>query len=238
MPPVVLTVLLLPSARQGLLEQDIVINFPEHGLHLRFEPRSQRLRLIEVYDVSRLQARTPLAPTPCSLVPARHRGGPSSCRTGPAHTEGTSYELWRVARHAHEGAMQPSCACRVQAWRWHVEQLLLQAAHGNTCRLLRDVTCGSCVSMQQVKYGSALIGGASHPATFARVYDTCGPTYPGEFDAAAGAYTLHYPGVAFRFPIPPQHAQRCGESQVPVPLDRPLHCVVIGAVQPCSTVPR
>ena len=42
---------------QGQLEQDIVINFPEHGLHLRFEPRSQRLRLIEVYDVSRLQAR-------------------------------------------------------------------------------------------------------------------------------------------------------------------------------------
>ncbi len=34
-----------------------MINFPEHGLHLRFEPRSQRLRLIEVYDVSRLQAR-------------------------------------------------------------------------------------------------------------------------------------------------------------------------------------
>lgn len=40
---------------QAQLDQDIVINFPEHGLHLRFEARSQRLRLIEVYDVSRLQ---------------------------------------------------------------------------------------------------------------------------------------------------------------------------------------
>ena len=65
----------------------------------------------------------------------------------------------------------------------------------------------------QVKYGHALVGGASHPATFVRVYDICGPTYPGEFDAQGGAYTLHYPGVAFWFPIPQQHARRCSESQ-------------------------
>jgi hypothetical protein len=65
-----------------------------------------------------------------------------------------------------------------------------------------------------VKYGAALVGGAAHPATFVRVYDICGPTYPGEFDARTGAYTLHYPGVAFWFPIPPAHAQRCRESQV------------------------
>lgn len=43
---------------QVLFHQDIVINFPEHGFHLRFEPRSQRLRLIEVYDVTRLQVST------------------------------------------------------------------------------------------------------------------------------------------------------------------------------------
>jgi len=40
---------------QALFDQDVVINFPEHGMHLRFEPRSQRLRLVEVYDLSRLQ---------------------------------------------------------------------------------------------------------------------------------------------------------------------------------------
>eukprot|EP01018_Ginkgo_biloba_P013464 Gb_08290 [translate_table: standard] len=34
---------------------DIVISFPDHGFHLRFEPQSQRLRLIEVFDVQRLQ---------------------------------------------------------------------------------------------------------------------------------------------------------------------------------------
>lgn len=45
---------------QALFDQDIVINFPEHGFHLRFDPRSQRLRLIEVYDVTRLQVRRSL----------------------------------------------------------------------------------------------------------------------------------------------------------------------------------
>ena len=44
-----------PNKMQVVFCQDIVINFPEHGFHLRFEPRSQRLRLIEVYDVTRLQ---------------------------------------------------------------------------------------------------------------------------------------------------------------------------------------
>ncbi|CAL9760841.1 unnamed protein product, partial [Musa acuminata subsp. burmannicoides] len=39
------------------LKLDIVISFPDHGFHLRFDPWTQRLRLIEVYDVKRLQMR-------------------------------------------------------------------------------------------------------------------------------------------------------------------------------------
>ncbi|MQL98696.1 hypothetical protein Taro_031416 [Colocasia esculenta] len=39
------------------LKLDIVISFPDHGFHLRFDPWSQRLRLIEVYDIKRLQMR-------------------------------------------------------------------------------------------------------------------------------------------------------------------------------------
>ncbi|XP_008775646.1 UPF0183 protein At3g51130 isoform X1 [Phoenix dactylifera] len=42
---------------QEPLKLDIVISFPDHGFHLRFDPWSQRLRLIEVYDVKRLQMR-------------------------------------------------------------------------------------------------------------------------------------------------------------------------------------
>ncbi|RID46807.1 hypothetical protein BRARA_I03447 [Brassica rapa] len=39
------------------LKLDVVISFPDHGFHLRFDPSSQRLRLIEIYDVKRLQMR-------------------------------------------------------------------------------------------------------------------------------------------------------------------------------------
>lgn len=39
------------------LKLDMVISFPDHGFHLRFDPWSQRLRLIEIYDVKRLQMR-------------------------------------------------------------------------------------------------------------------------------------------------------------------------------------
>ncbi|DBA89846.1 TPA: hypothetical protein ACH3X2_004708 [Trebouxia sp. C0005] len=36
---------------------DILLNLPEHGVHLIFESSSQTLRLIEVYDLSRLQVK-------------------------------------------------------------------------------------------------------------------------------------------------------------------------------------
>ncbi|XP_042024322.1 PHAF1 protein At3g51130-like isoform X1 [Salvia hispanica] len=39
------------------LKLDIVISFPDHGFHLRFDPWSQRLRLIEIFDIKRLQMR-------------------------------------------------------------------------------------------------------------------------------------------------------------------------------------
>ncbi|XP_039135388.1 UPF0183 protein At3g51130 isoform X1 [Dioscorea cayenensis subsp. rotundata] len=53
------------------LKLDIVIAFPDHGFHLRFDPWSQRLRVIEVYDVKRLQMRYAT-----SLI-----GGPSALAT-------------------------------------------------------------------------------------------------------------------------------------------------------------
>lgn len=37
---------------------DLLVNLPEHGMHLCFEGSSQRLRLIEVYDLSRLQVQS------------------------------------------------------------------------------------------------------------------------------------------------------------------------------------
>ena len=48
---------------QEFLEHDVILCLPEHGMHLRFEPTSQRLRLIEIYDISRMEV------NPC--LPAR-----------------------------------------------------------------------------------------------------------------------------------------------------------------------
>eukprot|EP00884_Botryococcus_braunii_P022641 jgi/Botrbrau1/9060/Bobra.0376s0034.2 len=104
-----------------MLLEDIILNLPEHGIHLRFDSRSQRLRLIEGYDLTRAE----------------------------------------------------------------------------------------------VHYNAKLIGGAQHPATFVRVYETCGRTYPGEFDEQTNTYLLHYPGLLFMFPIPSQHAM-FAENELPL----------------------
>ena len=40
---------------QASNQQDILLNFPEHGLHLVFDGANQRLRLLEIYDLSRMQ---------------------------------------------------------------------------------------------------------------------------------------------------------------------------------------
>lgn len=53
------------------LKLDMVISFPDHGFHLRFDPWSQRLRLIEIFDIKRLQMRYAT-----SLI-----GGPSNLAT-------------------------------------------------------------------------------------------------------------------------------------------------------------
>ena len=58
----------------------------------------------------------------------------------------------------------------------------------------------------QVKFGKRVLGGASHPATFARVYDVCGPTFPYQYDSEKSAYLLRYQGLLCLFPFPFQHA--------------------------------
>eukprot|EP00873_Tetraselmis_striata_P003928 jgi/Tetstr1/424192/TSEL_014798.t1 len=103
---------------------DIVLNFPEAGMHLRFEPVSQRLRLIEVYDLTRMQ----------------------------------------------------------------------------------------------VKFSQSLVGGASNAATFVRVYDLFGPTFPGELDLENAHYILHYPGLSFTFPVPRHHLAQLQEAVLPLEL--------------------
>ena len=48
-----------------------------------------------------------------------------------------------------------------------------------------------------------------------------GPTYPGRYEPASRMYHLHYPGLLFLFPIPPQHAQHCLDHATELHLEFP-----------------
>ena len=118
----------LKYCRDDPLASDVLLDLVEDGLLLRFEPRSQRLRAVEVYDAHKLK----LSYANASL-----------CKAGAAPT------LVHVIHHF-------------------------------------------------------------------------GPTYPGSFDAARSVYRLSYPGVAFEFVIPPQHAhayQRPAVADLPLEFD-------------------
>ncbi len=54
----------------GLGAPDLALGLPEHGMHLLFDGTQQRLRLIEVYDTTRLQVNTWLPSPVCACAAA------------------------------------------------------------------------------------------------------------------------------------------------------------------------
>eukprot|EP00164_Ancoracysta_twista_P000607 GFYU01000803.1.p1 GENE.GFYU01000803.1~~GFYU01000803.1.p1 ORF type:complete len:385 (+),score=88.50 GFYU01000803.1:285-1439(+) len=98
-------------SEENPLDGDMVMTLPDHGMRLRFEPVSQRLRLIEIFDV-----------------------------------------------------------CKIR-----------------------------------LSYSNKHFSGPSVPCTSVTIYQLFGPTYPGEYDASARSYLLHYPGLTFVFDIPEQY---------------------------------
>ncbi|KAL5035667.1 hypothetical protein RTP6_003326 [Batrachochytrium dendrobatidis] len=53
-------------------------------------------------------------------------------------------------------------------------------------------------------------------ATFLLIYNTFGPTYPGDFDQEKLQYTLKYPGIAFVFTIPKAFLSVLNISDLPI----------------------
>jgi uncharacterized membrane protein YgcG len=102
----------LKYCRDDPLASDLLLDLVEDGLLLRFEPRSQRLRTVEVYDATKLK----------------------------------------------------------------------------------------------LSYANASLSKPGVAPSLVLIINHFGPTYPGSFDAARSVYRLSYPGVAFEFLIPPQHA--------------------------------
>jgi len=79
---------------------------------------------------------------------------------------------------------------------------------------LIDVFDVQCIKMSYENY---LICGPN-TATFAIVYDACGPTYPRSYDTNMRIYALFYQALSFSFPIPPQY-EYCVDHQVELTLD-------------------
>lgn len=107
------------------LESDMILDVPDMGFRLRFEPVTQRLRLIDVYDSKRVV----------------------------------------------------------------------------------------------MSYHGAAWSGPTVEATFIRVYELFGPTFPGKLDTTRGNYFLHYRGLSFSFTIPPEyHALYQSSNDMPLEL--------------------
>ena len=49
-----ITAVELKYSAESLLDSDIIIDLLDQGLMLRFEPRSQRLRMVEAYDLAKI----------------------------------------------------------------------------------------------------------------------------------------------------------------------------------------
>ncbi|KAH6586014.1 hypothetical protein BASA50_000957 [Batrachochytrium salamandrivorans] len=65
-------------------------------------------------------------------------------------------------------------------------------------------------------YEGVAFSSSSIIATFLLIYNTFGPTYPGEFDQEKLKYTLKYPGIAFVFMIPETFLSGMNSADLPI----------------------
>lgn len=94
------------------MEQDILLNLPEHGMHLRFQAKSQRLRLIEIYDISRMEVCLSLVPCSDALL----------IQNGVSRNPGSLLILHKKQLFCLSRLGQCSVAI-FHAWVWHLAAL-------------------------------------------------------------------------------------------------------------------
>jgi len=84
---------------------------------------------------------------------------------------------------------------------------------------LVSITARDPCAVQLTHKGVGLSSGDGSMPTFAKTYDSFGPTFPGEYAPQRGGYLLSYAGVSFVFPIPAQYQSLCcGPDQLPLEL--------------------
>ena len=108
----------------------------------------------------------------------------------------------------------PGC----MGWGSCAKLVVVELSHGGPALLVpvQSEASTSEVQQAQIRCGMSLVGGASKPATVARVYDLCGPTYPGQLDASCQHYLVQYPGAMFLFPVAAGPGQNPGQEMLAV----------------------
>eukprot|EP01117_Protostelium_nocturnum_P018942 TRINITY_DN8044_c0_g1_i1.p1 TRINITY_DN8044_c0_g1~~TRINITY_DN8044_c0_g1_i1.p1 ORF type:complete len:378 (-),score=75.71 TRINITY_DN8044_c0_g1_i1:52-1185(-) len=72
-----------------------------------------------------------------------------------------------------------------------------------------------------LSYSGTVFSANDRPPTLVNVYETFGPTHPGEYDNNNGIYSLHYPGLSFSFPIPKKYEKLYANSEEIPPMEFP-----------------
>eukprot|EP01012_Entosiphon_sulcatum_P040825 TRINITY_DN5455_c0_g1_i1.p1 TRINITY_DN5455_c0_g1~~TRINITY_DN5455_c0_g1_i1.p1 ORF type:complete len:376 (+),score=58.14 TRINITY_DN5455_c0_g1_i1:32-1159(+) len=71
-----------------------------------------------------------------------------------------------------------------------------------------------------LSYSGQVFSSPSSAATFVRIYQLFGPTYPGTYSSEDSFYVLNYPGLSFFFYIPPEFSDVVSDGQS-MPLELP-----------------
>ncbi|CEM26601.1 unnamed protein product [Vitrella brassicaformis CCMP3155] len=159
---------------------DLVLRLPDLHLQLCFHALTQRLHLIvgllDLPPAISPAHTLPSQPRPPSPSPPAPPSLPPSTWSGPT----TSLAL-------------PRQSGRSSIAKGGGQQQQQQQQWGN------GYGCGV-----KFAYDGKVFAGDDVVPHFRDLYGLFGPTYPGDFDTGKKNYALKYPGVSFKFPLPPE----------------------------------
>eukprot|EP00013_Stygamoeba_regulata_P014494 CAMPEP_0177687798 /NCGR_PEP_ID=MMETSP0447-20121125/34328_1 /TAXON_ID=0 /ORGANISM="Stygamoeba regulata, Strain BSH-02190019" /LENGTH=453 /DNA_ID=CAMNT_0019198079 /DNA_START=23 /DNA_END=1384 /DNA_ORIENTATION=+ len=72
-----------------------------------------------------------------------------------------------------------------------------------------------------LSYEHTVFSGGGMEPTFAQVYNTFGPSYPGDYDHENNRYVLQYPGLSFTFSIPAEFRHLYTKDTNELPMEMP-----------------
>ncbi|KAF8406502.1 hypothetical protein HHK36_008591 [Tetracentron sinense] len=202
------------------LKLDIVISFPDHGFHLRFDPLSQLKEegYEDLVGGTIEEEKKEMKTSKLNFVD-EDTDQRLICNRGKKSLADFSDLGLNGFKNLIEGEMKVLLEMNSSQ---RLSLVLLYIVESSDCSYQRLCLIEVFdVKRLQMRYSTFLIGGPSTLATFVAVYALFGPTFPGIYDKDRGLYTLFYPGLSFAFPIPTQYTGCFHEREAELPLEFP-----------------